>query len=298
MKAPHTLVCGFSLVEMALVLGIIGLLLFFMLPTNTTMMVSQRRSTTIQKLANIESALLNYVILNKRLPCPADGTLLTGAEGTRDGNGDCTTAPVNQGNGVVPWVTLGMALNDVLDSWDNQITYRVGYGLTRNAALDMSSCDPAGTALETVQTVAPAVNLGLCRATCTGTFAAANCTSPQNFLQRKGLDVRSNAATTVMNYTLYTGAAYVLVSHGENGYGAINNNGFYRSTAMIGVAGTTLENANRNLAATTVTANAPPSFISANYNNGSDVTTYFDDIVVKPLLFSVISKAQLGPRSH
>ncbi|MEQ1882373.1 MAG: hypothetical protein ABL878_15545, partial [Burkholderiales bacterium] len=176
--------------------------------------------------------------------------------------------------------------------------YRVGYGLTRDAALDMTACDPAGTALESVQNAAPAVNLGVCASTCTGTFAAANCTSPSNFLKRKGLDVLSSPGTTAMNYLLFTGAAYVLISHGENAYGARNNTGSFRAIAERGIAGTTFENPNRNLSSLTVTAVAPPQFMDATYSNAEIDTTYFDDIVVRPLLFSVINKAQLGPRSH
>jgi prepilin-type N-terminal cleavage/methylation domain-containing protein len=294
---------GFSLIELAVVLAIIGLLLMFLLPTNTSMIIGQRRANTTQKLVNVETALLNYVIVNKRLPCPANGTLVppnatAGVEGTRDGNGDCSN-PANQANGVVPYVSLGLQFSDAVDSWDNQITYRVGYGLTRNSSMDMSFCDPAGTASQTAINVAPLVNLGLCNtATCVGTFAAANCTSPSNFLLRKGLDLRSGPATLVMSYLAGTGAAYVLVSHGENGYGALNNAGTYLATASRGVAGTTLEDANRNLATLTVTSGAPPIFMSASYSNGDDATTYFDDIVIRPMVFSVISKANLAPRSH
>lgn len=299
---------GFSLVELAVVMAVIGLMLFFMIPTNTTMLVTQRRANTIQKLAVIESALTNYIVVNKRLPCPADGSIdltvtplnaLAGVEGGRTGLGDCTQNPANQASGVVPWVTLGLGLSDVLDAWDNQITFRVGFGLTRTAALDMSSCDPAGTAAELGGTPSPAINQGVCNAaTCTGTFAAANCTSPTNFLQRKGLDVKSSTTTTAMSYLAGTGAAYVLISHGENGYGAISNTGAYRSAAMRGVAGTTLEDSNRNQSSLTIGTGAPPQFMSANYSNGEDATTYFDDIIVRPLVFSIISKAQLGPRTH
>ena len=101
-----------------------------------------------------------------------------------------------------------------------------------------------------------------------------------------------------MSYLQGTGAAYVLISHGENAYGAINRNGTYLSTAARGIAGTTLEDPNRNLATLTVTSGAPPQFISATYTNADDAARYFDDIVVRPMVFSVISKAQLGPRSH
>jgi prepilin-type N-terminal cleavage/methylation domain-containing protein len=299
---------GFTLVELAVVVAIIALLLVLFLPANTASIVNQRRANTTQKLANIETAIANFVVVNRRLPCPTDGSLLAdsaktalwGIEGRDAATGDCTLNITNQGNGAVPWVTLGLQLGDVTDSWDDLITYRVGFGLTRSSALDMTSCDPAGTKSETVVNAAPNINLGLCdTTTCgVGTFAAANCTAPSSFLQRKGVDVKSTAAVTVMSYLANTGAAYVLISHGENRYGAISNIGIYQATAARGIAGTTLEEPNKNLSTLTVTAVAPPAFMSATYNESDDATLYFDDIVVRPLLYSVIGRANLGPRAH
>ena len=283
-----------------MVLLIVGLLFVIGLPVSKTAMSNQRRAATVQTLKNIQSALNNYVIINKRLPCPADGSVATptGLEGARDGNGDCTGVPINQAVGIVPWVPLGLTPADARDAWYNQITYRVGYGLTRSNALDMTSCDPAGTATTNPAPAgAPNISTGACVSTCSGEFVAANCTSPMNFLLRKGLDV-SDGTTKVMDYTNYTGAAYILISHADNGYGAINNAGIYVASAATGVEGTTLENANRNLAALVVTSGAPPTFIDAPFSDANDATKYFDDLIIRPSLLSVITQAQLGPRSH
>ena len=216
------------------------------------------------------------------------------------GGGTCTG---NQANGVVPWVTLGLSPADARDAWFNQITYRVGWGLTRNNALDMSSCDPAGMKAATPGWP-DTVTGGLCDQTsCTGTFAAANCTSPTSFLANKGLNVFSDATTQVMNYANYTGAAYILISHGDNGYGAISSAGSYVAAAANGVKGT-LEDANRNLPTLVVTNGVPPQFIDATMSDAPDNSTgtppnyYFDDIIIRPSLLSVINQAQLGPRSH
>ena len=60
----------------------------------------------------------------------------------------------------------------------------------------MTYCDPAGQAVEASGW--PASGGGLCATTCTGTFSAANCASPSNFLkgfrhrQRPGRHHRSN----------------------------------------------------------------------------------------------------------
>lgn len=285
---------GFTLVEMAVVLAIFGLLAIFLMPTVVVAVSQKNRSETTQKLKNIESAIYSFMILNRRLPCPANGLLSTGTE-ARDVSGDCTS---NQINGVVPWVTLGLAYSDVVDNWNNQVTFRIGYSLARTAALDMSSCDPAGTAATNPATAgAPSVNLGLCAATCTGTFAAANCTSPQNFLLRKGLDV-SNGTTRIADYTAYTSAAFVLISHGDNGYGAITNGRVYQPAAQRAIAGTTLEAPNINQSSLVVTSATPPQFVAADLSDDAVAATYFDDIVVRPQLMAVIAATQLGPRSH
>jgi len=298
---------GFTLTEMAVVLAIVGLLFVFLIPVSNTLRSNQRRAETEQTLKNIQAALNNFVIINKRLPCPADGTDIgtatSGTEKAPAGGGDCTN---NQANGVVPWATLGLTPAAALDAWNDQITYRVGYGLTRtatspscsaaSAALDMSSCDPAGTRPATPGW--PACGGGLCDTTCTGAFLSSNCTSPANFLANKGLDVTTDGITKVMDHTKYTGAAYILISHGDNGYGAINSSGAYVASATQGVAGTTLENANRNLSTLVVTSAVTPSFIDAQFSDANDPTKYFDDIIIRPSVLSVITQAQLGPRSH
>lgn len=283
---------GFTLVELAVVLVIIGLLAVLLLPTSATVLDNQNRAQTAQKLKNIDAALNNFVVVHKRLPCPADGTALNGIEAPVGGGTSCNA---NQGNGVVPWATLGLTAADAVDAWSDQITYRVGYGLTAAGALDMTSCDPAGSANSTTGAWGGgAANLGLCAATCTGTFSAANCTSPQNFLVGKGLNV-SNGTSLVMDYSNYTGAAYVLTSHGRNNYGALTATGTYQSTAVRAVAGN-LEAA--NIVTTTVTSGVPPTFNDATFSDTANVATYFDDLQSHPAVIAVINNAQLGPRSH
>lgn len=286
---------GFTLIELTVVMVIVALLFAMIMPVTSAVLTGQKRKTTELRLAAIEGALANYVLINRRLPCPADGLANTGTENRVAVTGDCVG---NQASGVVPWATIGLATSDILDGWDNRVTYRVAYGLTQDNALDMSLCDPAGTkATNPPAPTPPAVSVGRCDATCTGVFSPANCTSPQNYLTQKGLNV-SDGAAVVMNYTTRTGAAYVLISHGQNGYGAITNAAGYQATESTGVAGTTLENANRNLPGLTVTNNAPPTFVHAGYSDLSDATTYFDDIVVRPTIMSLANKAHLGPRSH
>ncbi|MCK6405265.1 MAG: type II secretion system GspH family protein [Rhodocyclaceae bacterium] len=284
---------GFTLTELVIVLSIVGALLVLAMPLSSAYLNNERRSTTTKKLANIELALLNFAITNQRLPCPAVGTLAidnagAGLEGARDANGYCTNG---QSFGVVPWKAIGIAAADTLDSWNNQITYRVGYNLTVDNSLDMSACDPAGTR-------ATAGTNRLCDTSAIGgSFTAANYTAPANFLINKGLNL-SDGAALIMDYSNKTGAAYVLISHGENVYGALGMEGTEMTVAAIGVAGTTLEEPNRNLIGRTIGAGVPIAFINAPTRTTDVAATYFDDIVAATSVMNLINKAQLGPRTH
>ena len=278
------------MLEMAIVLLIVGLVIVLTLPINNMIVSNQRRATSLQNLKNVQAALSNFVTLNKRLPCPANGKLTPGAalfgKEAPVGGGICSGS---QQFGVVPWVTLGLGPSEAQDAWANFISYRVGYGLTQNSALDMTSCDPAGTM---VSTPGAPISFLTCSPSCTGTTLTTNCTAPRDFILNKGLNV-SDGTNVIMNYANFTGAAYVLISHGDNGYGAVSN--MYVDAATIGTWGA-LEDANKS--SKTVSNSIPVAFVDAPFSDGDNTTTYFDDIIIRPPLLSVINQAQLGPRSH
>lgn len=114
---------GFSLVEMAVVLVIIGLLVGSLLVPLSTQMEQQRRSSTISLLDEVKEALLGFAVANDRLPCPAIPAS-AGVEAPL-GGGNCT----NQ-FGFVPAVTLGLSGDTnadglLLDAWSNPVRYSV-----------------------------------------------------------------------------------------------------------------------------------------------------------------------------
>ncbi len=124
---------GFSLMEMAIVLLIVGLLLGGLLPTVGSQIEVQRMKDTRKQLDEIQQALFGYAITNSRLPCPASSAS-NGAESFADGgsatNGNCS----NFNNGFIPAVTLGLSPVDsqgyAIDAWNNRIRYAVSSALS------------------------------------------------------------------------------------------------------------------------------------------------------------------------
>jgi prepilin-type N-terminal cleavage/methylation domain-containing protein len=275
---------GFTLTELAMTLAIIALLMGFFMSATPALLAGQKYKQTELKLSLAEAALIQFVTQNKRLPCPADGSLATGIEMRDAGTGDCTS----QTKGVVPWVTLGLAAVDIEDGWDNRLTYRVAPGLTRDNAMDMSGCDPAGSAAA----VGTQPNQ-TCQAGCTATTLVTNCTPPTAFLAGKGLTIldAAGSATKLMDpaATPSNGAAFVVISHGENLSGAYGTGGVLM-TASVAPEGTN-ETPNRADAA------IGTSYIDAPQNS-SDSTAHFDDFVIRPSVMTVITRAMLGPRAH
>lgn len=173
---------GFSLMEMAVVLMIMGVLMSGVLVSVSQTTLNARRATALAQLRQIEDALYGYAQSNGRLPCPA----------TADGTGTATPAAggtCTQRHGFVPAATLGFAgaINQdglLLDPWQNPYRYSVADGsnpvYTTTASIDaffnagttiittnpgnsmMRICSATACAVsEVVTTIAPAVILSM-----------------------------------------------------------------------------------------------------------------------------------------
>lgn len=116
-KLPRLIATGFSLVEMAVVLTIVGLLMAGLLPMISGQMEQQHRIETRKQMQEISGAILGYAASQStpKLPCPANPTIATGS--TNAGTSDCTLSV-----GVIPWVTLG---TNETDAWGRRFTYTI-----------------------------------------------------------------------------------------------------------------------------------------------------------------------------
>ena len=89
----------------------------------------------------------------------------------------------------------------------------------------------------------------------------------------------------------HTGAAYVVISHGESGGGGYLNSGVL---AVSSVGDGTEEQKNY--------ASLPYAGVATYYVDNALVetadATHFDDVVLRPSVLAVINKAGLGPRAH
>lgn len=268
------------MIELLVVLVIVSFLVAMAAMVTRVITSQQRRSTTATRMVNVDAALIQFVLVQRRLPCPADGSVASsnanaGIEGARDAVTGCTT---NQQNGVVPWRVLGLADADATDGWDRRFTFRIPANLAIDAILDMTQCDPAGGGM--------AEPNGSCKAGCTSATLL-TCTTPTNYLTGKGLTIQNVAGTVVMAAPS-TGAAYVVVSHGETGGGAMLPSGLVYASTTVDSAPEQMNYANLPL---------QPNYVDdsvADAPGGS----HFDDLVSRPTILGVVSKAGLGPRPH
>ncbi len=178
---------GFTLIELAVVLVIVGVLAGSFLSTLGGRIDTTRRAETTDDLEVIKQALYGYAMSQPfpALPCPDLRSFLdvTAPNLPNDGLADIDPAdPTACDNNVyvgnLPWQTLGLGFSD---AWNNRYTYWVSPSyMNTNGFTLATDAIVAGTA-STIQT-------------------------------RSGTFVND----------LSTNAIAVMTSHGKNGYGTLN----------------------------------------------------------------------------
>lgn len=200
---------GFTLVEMALVLTIMGLVIMTVFPALVSARRANEKALTQSNLRSLMLATAAYVQANGCLPCPAvpGGTRTKfgklGYSSTTIACGDCSAAP----EGLPPFVALGLPASTAKDGWGHWITMRVDYALTNPTNVIVPPTAPC-TSTEVSSstygcTVVGSSVKGLCKA---GTTSNGSSVS--------GIKI----TTTGNGATQY--AAVIFVSHGSTGYGS------------------------------------------------------------------------------
>ncbi|GHD61715.1 type II secretion system protein [Jeongeupia chitinilytica] len=113
---------GFTLLELAVVLAVVGMLLAGMLQAGRVLDEAQRVRDTRNEMAEVREALLGFAVRSGHLPCPANPAAAGAAAGVEDraAGGNC-----NRQQGLLPWVALGLGQSD---AFGRPFSYRVtGY---------------------------------------------------------------------------------------------------------------------------------------------------------------------------
>jgi prepilin-type N-terminal cleavage/methylation domain-containing protein len=207
---------GFTLVEMAVVLVIIGLLILTIFPALTSLRSSSQRSLTQSNLQSLMHSTAAYVQANGCLPCPMSPT----ATGTGFGHvrGDSSISPLPCGacaipEGVVPYASLGVPASTAHDGWGHWITMRVdpaltiNFGITPPTAACTANDLPPNTVTPTCVTL-NASQKGLCSMGLSST-------------NRIIVQTPNGNATPPSQQ-----AAVIFVSHGTTGYGSFFEQAF------------------------------------------------------------------------
>ena len=258
---------GFSLIEMAIVVLLMSIMLTMGIAAFDAQQSSAAFNATQKKQEIIKDALVAYLRVNRRLPCPETkglpgiATIPTGNE-TRTsltGTQPDTTTLCTSYVGTLPWLDLGLGKDIAIDGYGNFFTYFVA---SSNAIgfPDWTLTNVPGTV--------PGFNVGN-----SGRFAITENGVPT----QTGTDLRANPALAVV----------VLISHGKNGNGAITVKG----TALNAVDADSCEQANipaavaqppnwNDAQAAAYATMLPPTVTTTLYVGKSSTCSVIDDVVM------------------
>jgi prepilin-type N-terminal cleavage/methylation domain-containing protein len=291
---------GFTLVELAIVMVIVGFLLSGSISLLQPYLQSTQRNATREKLENIGLQLASFAQANGRLPCPAaiapavepfGSPRNSGADGLNT-NAQCNTnvgnllnSDLNNFVGIIPFRALGISEEDARDGYGRFITYAVSPVL---AGEDDTALSGGNQIHEQCRTAAwiptlTNVNPNKARICCPPTDGGNLINDVRVFDNTVGVGTalfsgQHSTVSTVYNdidipepfpADLDTNlVAYVLVSHGLNGDGAYS----------VGAAGGQIVSSGITSPLEAENSDTDVSFIDRPLTSTED-PTYFDDIV-------------------
>lgn len=197
---------GFSLVELAVVVVIMGMILTMGIKMASSFQDRSAMSLTRSKQLAIKEALISYLAVNGRLPCPASATAspITGDEDST------ATFTCNTSIGLVPFKTLQLPREYVVDGWDRFFTYESWWG------------DTPATYCTAVPNNANFNNVSLYSGIRTFHDGDGGCIAIKE-------SQINNSNPVVTRY-----AAATIVSHGANGFGGYSSKGVQVDFSAVG----------------------------------------------------------------
>lgn len=206
---------GFTLIEVAIVLAIMGFLLAALISPMGVQRESSKRKEAEQEIKAIEEALYGFAIANDRLPCPSTGT--SAGVASPVAAGACTVAI-----GFVPASTLGIqgrvnCENLLIDPWNNPYRYSVTTGSGSAFTTGISTAGPISGLNPDLEVCTDTACTVL--TTLTNSAVAVIYSMGRGWSALGGVDETENAETTTLsggcvpaNYAVSNDVSYV--SHG------------------------------------------------------------------------------------
>ena len=183
---------AFTLVEMAMVVLIIGIVMLTVFPALTGLRAAAQRTATEANMQSVLRAIAIYAQTNGCLPCPTPANTPAASFGQVRGDSAanrCGTCSVPEG--IPPFIALGIPQHQAKDGWGRWLTLRIDPNLT----IDCTNKSLPNYALY----CSPDTTLkGLCAS---------------------GVNKTLRISVKMASSRLLQPAAVMLVSHGANGYG-------------------------------------------------------------------------------
>jgi len=264
---------GFTLIEIAVVVALIGIMLTAGLKLAGALLENAAYSVTQKKEAAIKDALIAYVAAYKRLPCPdtgpvgfngalAPGNVPDGRENRKAQNPagspfpDVTTDCASP-FGVLPYLDLGLPRETALDGWQSYFSYQVSTlpGGGGNTNLWNKTGNPPY----------PEANLAPAPSPPTS-----NTAPPPGYLMIK-------PDSTAASAPISNSAVAVVISYGSDGSGAYTVNGTQNAPPA---AGNVDEIANIYGAGGAISATNAVYVVRQPTDNPNFPTGAFDDVVL------------------
>mgnify|MGYP000383077692 CR=1 FL=1 len=251
----HRKQSGFTLIELAVVLVVVGLLLGSFIGTFAERIETSQRQSAKKQLEDIKLALLGFVSTQGRLPCP---TTATGNGNEQPFGGSTIAIPCTLQHGFIPGKSLGISGtynrdNLLVDVWGNPIRYSVTAN-NMNAFTTPYTVPGAG-GIKDVGMAGLLPDLIICDA-----------------------DSADSDGCSVGVNTIIRGTPFVLISLGKDGSDFVKIPAPNSDQGENAGEATVLKNAGGENMAYTV--GSGKAFVSKSYSSADSNAGLFDDLIV------------------